>query len=348
MNIDDLKQSLAVMADDVHDLETTDRLAGIDHKVKTKRRTVVTGAAFVAAVMITAIVVTPNVTGNGDTNPPATDQTASNPDKTGVTKTSLGTVNDHETLFYTEPAGATLIGHVVANAGDRTVSLVVTPSTLDLAWTDVCWDPGGNNKGRASSNTSVNGHPLGASSCSGAPDGPLVAQGNFGDSPAVNEASWRSLGVKVGQPTTITMRLDTRHGSGDQPQLGFAVYERGEQRQEQGLWFEGQVVRNGHTYQAMSWTISDLSGLPRTTINLDLPESVYPLYVVAGAEHLNGRLVLSENDDTSVVFRAGLTDAGGRTGDMVSSSEHFVTAVGRSDNGATTGRIYLIAYVRID
>ncbi len=66
MNIDELKQTLSQVADEVDDRGGLDRLAGVDHKVATRRRSIAAGTAVAAVITIAAVAIAPNLLGGSE------------------------------------------------------------------------------------------------------------------------------------------------------------------------------------------------------------------------------------------------------------------------------------------
>lgn len=336
MKIDELKQTLTEMADEVEDRGGLDRLAGVDHKVTARRRTTAVGMTLAAVVTAAAVAIVPNLDGSHHT-PPA--------DTNGKQTSSLPTITDKGTSFYSSPGGAALLGHVVAEPGQREVSFTFTPDTLNLSWEQFCWDPSRSGSHGAEYSTFVNGHPLGGSTCAGGPDGPMSGTSSFGDgSPRRNAMGWARLDVRVGKSSTFTVRITKHADRSVDPQLGAAVYAHAPQMLDGGVWYDRQVVYLGHTYEAAAVNSAALSGR-LTRVSVDLPPSDTKLYVFQGATHLKGQLKLITRGGSGMLLPAG--SLGGGNGDLVDPDQGSVTVSGASKDGKSTGTIYVVVYQRV-
>ncbi len=338
MNIDELKQTLTEVADEVDDRGGLDRLTGVDHKVTARRRTAAVGMTLAAVITAVAVAIVPTVLDGSDSTSPA--------DQTGKQTSSLPTITDRGTTFYTSPGGAALLGHVVSEPGQREVSFTFTPDTLNLTWEQFCWDPNraGGEHG-AEYSTFVNGHPLGGSTCAGGPDGPISGTSSFGSgSPRSNGSGWAGLGVRVGKPSTFTVRITKHADHSVASQLGAAIYAHAPQVHDAGVWYDQQVVYLGHTYEAAAVSSAALSGR-LTRASADLPPSDTKLYVFLGVTHLKGQLQLGSGGGSGMNLARG--SLGGGTGDLVDSDQGSVTVSGSSKDGKSTGTIYVVVYQRV-
>ena len=337
MNIDELKQTLSQVADEVDDRGGHDRLAGVDHKVATRRRSITVGTAVAAVITIAAVAIAPSLVGGSGT-PPA--------DSNRTRTSSLPTITDRGTAFYTSPGGAALLGHVVARPGQREVSFTFTPKTLNLTWEQFCWDPDRSRGGHgADYSTFVNGHPLGGSTCAGRPDGPIAGTSSFGGgSPHSNAAGWARLGVRVGKPSTFTVRITEHADRSVAPQLGGAVYAHAPQEHSAGVWYDRQIVYLGHTYDAAVMKSATVSGR-LTRVSVDLPPSDTKLYVFQGVTNLNGQLKLVAGGGSGMGLPRG--SLGGGNGALVDPDQRSVTVSGSSKDGKSTGTIYVVVYQRV-
>ena len=337
MNIDELKRGLATIADEVEDSGSLDRLAGVDHKAAVQRRARVLGTGLVAAVAVAAVALAPSVVSRSH----APTQPADHGD-------GMPTVTQRGVAFYTQPAGSTLIGHVAAVPGATRVSFTFTPNTLDLGWDDECWDPGVKEVDRGAwYSASVNGHPLGSSTCQGKPDGgPLSATSFFSDSPTGNGRGWSRLGVRVGEPSTFTVRITKPPGLGAAPQMVAGVWERGEHLETDGVWYDRQLVYRGHAYQAVDARVAQLDGTRVAQATVVLPPSDHPLYVYRGAQHVTHGLQLAGDSAGLVQLGAGVT--GGGSGHTVAVGRTHAVVRAHPKSPETRGQIFVLVYERID
>ena len=189
MNIDDLKQSLVRMADEVDPLDEKSRLRAVDAKVSAARqRRVGAGVGVVTAGAAMALVISVVVDGTTEATDPA-DTTPT----TSSTGSVLPVVEDKGVRFYTAPAGDTLVGESVGRPGQRSVTLrVVAPST-DLTYQSDCRRPGVAVPEQTMYSVTINGHPIVSSTCGEESGGPLGPGGRFGSSPRANRTFWRDV-----------------------------------------------------------------------------------------------------------------------------------------------------------
>ncbi len=258
------------------------------------------------------------------------------------------------TVFYTRPAGATLVEHSVSDPGQRSISFTVTPATLDLAWSGFCWDPAVKGVGKgAGYRMLVNGKFLGGSNCEGSPDGPIEPEVHFGESPTQNARGWAEYGVKVDTPFEVTLKLEDtgrnsyRHGIA--PQMGAAIFTRGPEQLINGVLVNPERIYEGPLYRAVAWKFGKVVDGRRSNITLDLPASDHKLYVEYGADHARGALVLDAGPRLGRhSFQPGVS-VGGSSGDLVSADRGSVSLSGwgRHDSLAAA-TIYVIAYELVD
>jgi hypothetical protein len=280
MNIDELRQTLSTMAEKVDSVDAPTRLRAIDAKVVRVRRQRIGAGVACAAVAAAAALVVPGLVDAGGGGP----KPANNP-TTSTSRTTLPTVEDKGTRFYTSPAGDTLLGEVMGRTGSRSVSLRVVPATSDLSYRSVCWQPDPSRTGRLVYDVSVNGNPVASSSCDGRPFGPLGPASSFGSgSPRTNIAGWRDVGVVPGKAMTVrlSLRPDISARAADATQLGVAVYANtGHRDRTWGVWTPKETVTGGHTYKRVNRVFREVSGR-RGQVHLHLPQVKKPLYVVYG------------------------------------------------------------------
>ncbi len=335
MNIDELKQSLATIADETQDLGAGQRLDGVDHKAVTNRRTTVLATCAAAAVAVAAVTVAPWVLGRSDETQP-TERTD-----------SLRTVSDNGVTFYSEPGGAKLIGRAVASPGQDSVTVTFTPSTGNLMWTDFCYDAGVNgiDKG-AEFALALNGHRLSFSTCSGKPEGTLGAEASFADSPDKNARAWERYDVVPGKPSTFTVRVIKHADRAVAPQPGIAVYERGPRQVKDGVWFDREVVYKGHTYRMLSSDVASLAGRQVVHAQIDLPVTENRLYVVKGASQVRHGLDLFPDSVGLGSMSRGVS--GTASGDLVPLNRRTAMVRAHPKNSDVTGHIFVAVYEQID
>ncbi|MDX6366630.1 MAG: hypothetical protein QOK30_1706 [Nocardioidaceae bacterium] len=280
MNIDELRQTLSTMAEEVDSVDAPARLRAVDAKVvRGRRQRIGAGVACAAVAAVVGLVVPGLVDAGGDGPRPANNPT------TSTSETTLPTVEDKGTRFYTSPAGDTLLGEAMGRTGSRSVTLRVVPATSDLSYRSVCWQPDPSRTGRLVYDVSVNGKPVTSTSCDRRPFGPLGPDSSFGSgSPRANISSWRDLGVVPGKAMTVrlSVRPDISARTADSTQLGVAVYANtGARDQTFGVWTPKETVTGGHTYKRVNRVFRVVLGR-RGHLRLHLNDVGQPLYVVYG------------------------------------------------------------------
>jgi hypothetical protein len=338
MNIDELRQTLQTMALETDPVDDRDRLHEVERRVTRARRRRA-GAVIGCAVAVAALTVAvPSLVGTGDGQDSSTDSV------TRPTST-LPTVEDRGTRFYTSPAGDTLLGEAMGRTGSPSLTLRVVPPTDDLSYRSVCWRPTASRSPRLLYDLVVNGHRVKSASCDGRPYGPLGPDSTFGPgSPRANISAWRGLGVFPGHE--MTLRLSLRPGVSARvaasTQLGVAVYANtGARGHDHGVWYPQQVVVDGDTYGLARRGLRAVSGL-RGHLSMDLPVTAQPLYLVYGVEgahsgyDLTGDSSGAHSETSGASSYAGMGKRGQRT------AHADVRLQGRP--GAT---LYILAYRRV-
>ncbi len=360
MRLDELKQAMETIAHDVEPADRQEYQQAVDGQIRARRRNRVVGAGVLAsAAVLAAMVVIPNVMDDAAPTPPSdkndgvVDKSKSNGN---VDETSLPTLTEKGTVFYTRPAGATLVEHAVADPGQRSITFSVTPTTLDLAWSDFCWDPAEKDAGNngAGYRMLVNGKFVTGSNCGGSPYGPIEPGGYFGGgSPTQNAAGWAKYGLKVDTPFEVTLKLEDtgtnsyRHGVA--PQLGAAIYTRGPDEVINGVGINPEHIYKGRLYRAVARKFGQVVDGRRSGITLDLPASDHKLYVERGAVRMRGAFVLDRGPQLGLtLFQQGVSSRTS-SGNLVSPERGSVSLVGwgHKDSPAS-GTIYLIAYELVD
>jgi len=358
MRLDDLKQAMDTIALDVEPVHRQEYQQAVDGRVRARRRyRAVAAGALGAAAVLAAAVVAPTVMDDASPTPPSDKDNGVVDKSDGDLGTTLPAVTEKGVVFYTQPAGARLVGHAVSDPGQRSITFSATPTTLNLAWSAECWDPLVTGVGNgAGYRVLVNGKFLeGGSPCAGgSPDGPIQPGGSFGGgSRTQNAAGWAKYGVKVGEPFEVTLKLDGsgkssyRHGVA--PQMGAAIFTRGPAELVNGVWVSKERVYEGHLYRAVAWKFGKVVDGRRSKITLDLPASDHKLYVESGADHVRGALILDHGpQQIQTWFQPGVS-TGGSGGDLVSPERGrvSVSAWGHKDSPATA-TIYVVAYERVE
>jgi hypothetical protein len=341
MNIDDLRQSLATISQEVDPLDEANRIAAVDALVvRARRRRVATGIGCATFVAVLALVA-PNLLHTGDGGP----RPANHPSTKRSAGSVLPTVEDLGTRFYTSPAGDTLLGERMGRPGQRAVTLRVVPTTTDLSYRSLCWglrSPGG----RLAYDVSADSSPLKSSSCDAQPYGPLGPDTRFGSSPRANRDGWRTVGVVPGKPIRfrVSLRPGVHPGSAASPiQLGIAVYaDTGPVVHDHGVWFAREVVVDGHTYSLVRRRFGDVAGV-RGHLRLDLPRAPRPLYVVYGVASAHSSYDL-EGDSSGAHSATAGPSSTGEMARLGQQTAHLRVRLHRRPGAL----IYVLAYERTD
>jgi hypothetical protein len=332
MNIDDLKQTLSSMADEVDATDGPDRLRAIDGLVRSARRQRVSVGLGVVAVAAVGGLLVPTVLNGGD-GPPA------------ASHSQLPTIEDNGVRFYTSPAGNMLLGEKVGTPGQRSVSLRVTPTTSDLSYQSLCKQPG-DDSGKLVYNVTINGKDIASQSCNNTGE-PVDAGSRFGFSPRGNIRFWRNdAGVVPGRPMTlrITARPGARTTPGSAPiQLGIALYAMtGPTVEDHGVWFGQQAVYAGHTYQLESRTFRRVDGL-RGQVELALPAPDDRLLITYGVADVHSSYRLTAD-------QSGADHSGGGGSELQSLSRpgQRSALLGIRIHGKPGAVIYVLAYRQVE
>ena len=281
MNIDELRQTLSTMAEEVDSIDAPTRLRAVDAKVvRVRRQRIGAGVACAVVAVVVGLVVPGLLDAGGDAPKPA-----NNPTTATHHAPVLPTVEDKGTRFYTSPAGDPLLGEAMGRTGSRSVTLRVVPATSDLSYRPVCWQPDPSRTGRLVYDLSVNGKPVTSASCDGRPFGPLGPDSSFGTgSPRANIAGWRDVGVVPGRAMTVrlSLRPDISARNADSTQMGVAVYANtGARDQIFGVWTPKETVTGGHTYTRVNRAFRKVHGR-RGHLLLHLNDVGRPVYLVYG------------------------------------------------------------------
>lgn len=308
MNLEDLKQTLATMAADVKMQDPVTRLAGVDSKVSTVRRRQAAGAGFgVAAVAAVLALLVPDVLSarpGGVADPAGNGNQTSQRPLGGLDRTyapTLPTVTDKGAVFYSAPAGDTLIGEAVGSPGQTSVTLTVTPNTRDLSYVEFCWQRRPRSTSAEFFDATVNGKPYVSSACGSDRHGPFAPEFRFSRDPEVNASRWQRMGVTPGAAMTVRLDVLPRQrqlARTERVQLGLAVYANtGPTVEDHGLTIPTQAVVAGHSYELIDRAFRRFGG-SRGVIDLPLPSTDSPLFTVTGVRGLSGPYVVNGSDGT--------------------------------------------------
>jgi hypothetical protein len=340
MNIDELRQTLSTLAEEVDSVDAPTRLQAIDAKVvRVRRQRIVAGVACAAVAAVVGLVV-PGLVGSGGDGP----EPANNP-TTSPSRTTLPTVEDEGTRFYTSPAGDTLLGEAMGPTGARVVTLRVVPATTDLSYRSVCSQPGPSPDGKLVYDVTINGKPVKSASCDGPLQSPLGPDTSFGFNPRVNRDAWRTdVGIVPGKPITLRVSLKpvVTPSRAATTRLGIALYaDTGPMVHDHDVWLHRETVVNGRTYELVRRAFGRVHGLDGH-LRLDLPRATAPLYLEYGVGHARGDYRFYGDGSGSYVDKGGPSSEGqlARPGQQMSRmSIHLHTRPGAI--------IYILAYRQV-
>jgi hypothetical protein len=340
MNIDELRQTLSTMAEEVDSVDAPARLQAIDAKVvRARRQRIGAGVACAAAAAVVGLVVPSLVNAGGDGPKPANNPT------TSTSRTPLPTVEDKGTRFYTSPAGDTLLGEAMGRTGARVVTLRVVPTTTDLSYRSVCSQSDPSSHGKLVYDVTINGKPVTSASCDGPHQSPLGPDTSFGSNPRVNRDAWRTdVGVIPGKPVTLRISLKpvVTPSRASTTQLGIALYaDTGPMVRDHGVWLDRETVVDGRTYELVRRAFSRVRGM-HGHLRLDLPPASAALYLEYGVGHARGHYRFYGDRSGSYVDQGGPSSEGqlARPGQQVSRMSIQL----HSTPGAL---IYILAYRQV-
>jgi hypothetical protein len=344
MNVDELRSGLTTLAAQV-DVEPATvaadahaRLARVDRLVARARRLRVAAAAGAAVAVVSAAGLVASELPRDSATPPAS---------------GLSTVEDNGVSLYASPAGGVLVGHVVGDPGARTLTLTVTPKSLDLAWSVECANATASDgplprRSPDEFSLSVNGHPISSGSCDDVIDRtPMNADSYFGfGAPKGNVVGWRDLGLRVGQPSTFTVRRTSPTTEGRNPQLALGLWQRGPQNHDSGVWYPHELIVDGATYVSESIS-TDPFAARRAAISVRIGTQYDRYWITGGAERLDGgNGVLQVGDGAMAALDA---TGGAELGAGYKPPHDPVPVTFRSHHHATvSGLLYAIVYHPLD
>ena len=355
MNLDDLKQTLTTMADDVQVQDPAARIAGVNDKLRGARRGKAVGAGVgVAAAATVLAVAVPSVfsrapdqgSGPAERGEQVNTEESTTPERDGILATVLPTVEDHGAVFYSEPGGDTLIGEAVGEPGQTSVTLTVTPQTQDLAYVAFCWQSGVGSSDAVDFSSFVNGRPISGSEC-GARYGPLQPDVRLSPDPQANSRRWQHMGVTPSDPMTFKIAVPVsqrREAEEAGVQLGVGLYANtGPRIKDSGVTIPTEAVFAGHSYTLVDRKFTSFVD-HQGEIDVPLPASTSPLYVVSGVRGVSSRYVVTGPNNT---LNKSMVGGASEFSSPVRRGQQVATVKVRSPEDAE-GQLYLLIYERID
>ena len=177
-----------------------DRLTEVHDRVAVHRRLRATAAGLACAAVLVSVglIAVPRLSSTSSATPASTQPT---PSSTGLPEYLRG-------------------GRLLAQAettGPKATSVTFTPTSLDFGWVHSCANPGDPAPEDGEwSTTTVNGHPLGAITCSDA----LGDDGSGDMARPGPDWDWADFGVEVGRPSTLIATWDGPVDQAAQTRIG--------------------------------------------------------------------------------------------------------------------------------
>jgi hypothetical protein len=348
MNLTDLTDELQAQAANATPTAGLDRLTGVRHRIRVRRRRQVASAAGLTALGVAAIVLGPSLSGlradRAERTPPPAQRTTADP-----------------LTFAPTVDGDPLVVSGVGTAGQTELVLRFTPTNNNLAVSKFCRLPGAGPEAVSGlvTVTTVNGKPMSEGGCSG----DAAANQNMmsrGSTDTVNRAGWARFGVIPGRESVIRVRVTAAKAGTEIPagvRLGVGVYELTGPRVTEGeVTF--QLVRDaaGHSYHLADYGVAEVvnmvDGKASTAVHhmyMDVPAGRHPVQVWLGllqteAERKTGGFTQLYVDGKPT----GIRNSAGGTGleQLDDAKAHTIEL--RVEPAAARGTMVLAYYVRND
>jgi hypothetical protein len=347
MNLTDLTTELETQAASAAPTPGMQRLVGVRHRIRVRRRRQVATAAGLTAFCVAAVVLFPGVSRLQAERNPAPPATVPGP------VPGPGTRPSDPLTFVSDRAGDPLIAKGVSAPGSSELVVRFTPADTRLAISDFCRMPGVTApvKGRAPFvfEMKINGHPFSGGDCD-SDDAANSSTISYGDLESKqNRTSWAALGVVPGRESVIQMTAKpVKRASAVPPatRLGIGVYAlSGERVVADGIPIKMQAEHEGHRYRLAGHTTAPATS-KRRQLSLDVPAGPHPamlLFGNPGDDSDNGRFASLFVDGEEVSANQG---GGVASGELLDDAgAHRVEL--RLDSGLR-GTMVIAYYVRVD
>lgn len=332
MNIDDLRSELARRAEEAPRSHHPDRMAGIQAKRTTYRRseTLLAAGAGLLAVLGFLVVA------------PAVDDGADR----GVDPTPATMPPERGSAFAwpADYAGDQLLGGKIGEPGQSRVVLRFIPTTTDLQWASLCTAPWP----KVYARVSINGHSLGGTGCS-ADDRPGGPQIWFGDDAARNRRLWESFGVREGEASIVEVRLPGSRSLPADARLGVAFFDRsGPRVTSDGVTIHELWEAGEGTYRLVAHWTQPLTPTTRE-LSLAVPAGVDDPVVLSG---LDGRWSETRASVTTTTVsgsdqRDG-AEGGGIGGGVIEDIAGETVTISEEEGSVRDGTLVIAIYAPID
>jgi hypothetical protein len=277
MNLTDLTTELETQAASAAATPGMQRLVGVRHRIRIRRRRQVATAAGLTAFCVAAVVLFPGVSRLQAERNPAPPATVPGPRPSDPL------------TFAPDRAGDPLIAKGVSAPGSSEVVVRFTPADTRLAISDFCRMPGVTApvKGRAPFvfEMEINGHRFSGGDCD-SDDAAGSSTVSYGDLESKeNRTSWAALGVVPGRESVIRMTAKPVKGASAVPpatRLGIGVYAlSGERVVADGIPIKMQAEVDGHRYRLSGHTTAPATS-KRRQLSLDVPAGRHPAVLLYG------------------------------------------------------------------
>lgn len=343
MNLTDLTAELETRATDAPDTAAMNRLSGVRHRIRVRRRRQVATAAGLTAFCVAVVVLFPGVSQLRAERDPARPATVPPPRPSDPLS------------FASDQAGDPLIAQGISAPGSGDLVVRFTPADTRLAVSDFCWMPGVRvpATGRAAFvfEVTINGHPISAGDCHSEAEAnsSMISYGDLDSTE--NRTSWAKLGVVPGRESVIHLTAKPAKGNAavsPATRLGVGVYAlSGERVVDAGVPVKVQAEVDGHQYRLAGHTAAPATA-KRRRLSLEVPAGLHPAMLLYG----NPGDVSDNRWERSVSLFVDGEERSSSSGGGVASNELLDNAGAhtielRLDPGLR-GTMVLAYYVRVD
>ncbi|MGI8613581.1 MAG: hypothetical protein ACR2KL_06515 [Nocardioidaceae bacterium] len=345
--LDVLREVLTEHAEGLPQRPLDARLSDVRGKVRVRNRAR-TGVVGVLGALAVAALVT---VAPGSGIPPGGPADVPSAPASGLSGAPVPIVADSGIDMYATPGTATLIGHRFARAGQQQPSFSFTATSGDLAWTLYCAGPPGE---PSAANpylvaVTVNGHPLGSSSCAGGNPSVLGADGVFAGPYAKRVTAWHGLGVERGQPVHVSVQLrEPGRGPAVDPAvtIGAAFYAVSDNEVvEQGIVLPRIEEYEGVNYRLLATRVQPVSQGRR--LQVPVPAADTQLLVSWGYAGSPGAYTF-ERDGHGVSGFSGASRAGGSAALLTRTGGTSTVGVSADRSAASSTRLFLAFYAPVN
>jgi hypothetical protein len=338
MNLTDLTAELETQASNAAPATSTQRLTGVRHRIRARRRKQVASAAGLTALGVAAVILIPGMSqlrANRHPAPPATSD---------------------QLTFVSDSAGDPLIATGIGAPGAHELVVRFTPTTTLLATSFFCRVPGATVAGESRSpfefTATINGHHYSPGNDCSDDDGPSRSMIYHGDVDSKeNRTYWAKLGVKPGQESVLRMTVRATKGNAAVPpttRLGAGIYAlTGERVIDAGVPIKVQAEIDGHKYRLAAHTTAPATA-QRHRLSLNVPAGQYPAAVLYGNPDDTSDYDLSQSITLLVDGREKGSSSGGGTASDQLLDDAKAHTLQLQLGPKLRGTMVLAYYVRVD